>query len=151
VRPQPFAGPLVERTRNPRVIQAGDVALRLSAATEGDPKLTLEGQRDGATLWTLPLPARAPGPRGDMLLVASGGTVVVAGADSSGARLRLLGVEIASGKLLYQQPAAWAGGTLAALEASGPRILVIAGGSLRALDAATGEEAWQATAPPALP
>jgi hypothetical protein len=86
-----------------------------------------------------------------MLLVASGGTVVVAGADSSGARLRLLGVEIASGKLLYRQPIAWAGGTLAAFEASGPHLLAIAGGSLRALEAATGEEAWQATAPPALP
>jgi outer membrane protein assembly factor BamB len=150
-RPGPLAGPLIERARNPRVLQAGDVELRLSAATDVERRLTIEGRRDGATIWTLPLNARAPGPRGDMLLVASGGMAVVAGADPGGsARLQLVGVEIASGKLVYEQPAAWAGSYIAALEASGPRVLVIAGGSLRALDAATGKEAWQAIAPPSL-
>jgi outer membrane protein assembly factor BamB len=154
--PDPSRGPRWERTRNPRVIQAGDVELQLSAASDGEPrltpKLTLEGRRGGAAIWTRPLDARASGFGPDLMIAASGGTAVVVGADvASGTRLRFIGVEASSGQILYERPALWAGPYVAAMAVSGPHLVVVAGGSMRALDVASGNEIWQATAPASLP
>ena len=151
-RPEPFSGPRWERSKNPRSVQAGDVELRLSAATEGDPKLTLEGLRGGAASWARPLDARAPGSRPELMIVVAGGMAVIAGADpATGARMRFVGVDAGSGEIRYTRPAGWAGPHVPAMAASGERVVVIAGGSLRALDAATGEEVWRAVAPATLP
>lgn len=150
--PDPARGPRGERTQNPRVIQAGDVELQLSAATGKEPKLTLEGRRAGAALWSRPLEARATGFGPDLMVAASGGTAVVVGSDiASGARLRFIGVEVSSGRVLYERPANWAGPYVATMAVSGPHLVVIAGGSMRALEVASGSELWEATMPPAPP
>ncbi|EYF07793.1 putative serine/threonine protein kinase [Chondromyces apiculatus DSM 436] len=151
--PDPFAGPRWERTRNPRLIPAGEVELRLSAAasTEPEPKLTLEGLRGGAPAWTRPLDAQAPGVKPELMMVVSGGLVVVAGAErGGGGRMRFIGVDVGTGAVLYERPAGWAGPNIPAMELEGGRVVVIAGGSLRAIEAMTGEEAWQAVAPSTL-
>lgn len=150
--PEPFSGPRWARTKNPRAAQAGDVELRLSAAVEAESKLTLEGLRGGASAWTRPLDARAPGIKPELMIAVAGNIAVVAGTDpAGGGRMRFIGVDAASGQLLYTRPAGWAGPNIPAMAASGTLVVVIAGGSLRAIDAATGEETWQAVAPAKLP
>jgi len=152
--PDPTKSPRAEQIQNPRVVQAGEMELRLSAATGDAPKLTLESRRGGAPVWTQPLNARAYDFGSDrvLVLVVSGGTAVVVGGDvSTGTRLRFLGVEASTGKVLYERPAPWAGPYIAAIAAPGPHLVVLAGGSVRAVDPATGEELWQATAPASQP
>lgn len=151
-RPTGFSGAFWERARNPQVGQAGDVEIALSAKTTGTPLLSIEGRRGGAPLWERDLPARAPGTRPDMLLAISDGRAVVAATDvATGAELRLIGVEAASGKVLYEQRAGWSGEYVSAMKASGKRVYLIAGGALRAIEPATGMELWQATPPKARP
>ena len=151
-RPAPFTGAFWERARNPQVAQAGDVEIAMSARTPGTPLLSVEGRRGGASLWKRDLPARAPGTRPDLLLAISDGTAIVAATDGeTGAELRLIGIEAASGKVLYERVASWSGEYVAAMKASGTRVYLIAGGALRAFEPATGAELWQATPPKALP
>ncbi|AKT40708.1 PQQ-binding-like beta-propeller repeat protein [Chondromyces crocatus] len=150
--PDAFAGPRWDRTKNPRLVPVGELSLRLSAATEGAPKLTLEALKAGTVVWTRPLDARAPGASPELMLVVAGGIVIVAGSDGGGAgRMRFVGIDVGSGNVLYERPAGWAGPHIPAMDASDGRLVVIAGGSLRAIDIPTGEEAWQAVAPASLP
>ncbi|MCC6552663.1 MAG: PQQ-binding-like beta-propeller repeat protein [Polyangiaceae bacterium] len=151
-RPAPLTGAFWDRARNPQIKRDGDLEVALTAKAPGTPVLSVEARRGGAPLWRRDLLARAPGTRPDMLLALSDGTAVIAGADvATGQEPRLIGVEIASGKVLYERPASWSGSYVAALEARGPRVYVIAGGALRAVEPATGAELWRAAPPPALP
>jgi hypothetical protein len=147
--PDPTSGPFWERKRNPRTIQIGDVQVSLTA--QAQQRLTAEGRRGGATLWKAEIPARAPvsGGRPDLFLVEGGGAAVILGLDAAGGtEARVVAVDPATGAIRYERAAGNLGGRVAAAKASGPYVYVVSGGRLRAVDPATGEAVWRATAPP---
>jgi outer membrane protein assembly factor BamB len=149
-RPAAYTGAFWERKKNPQLVQLDDIQVTVTAQTPGPPTLTAEGRRGGASLWKVELPARAPvsGGRPDVFLVASGGAAVALGVDAGGgAEPRLIALEAASGAFRYQKPAGYLGGRVATMKASGPYVYTISGAGLRAVDPATGEVVWRATAP----
>ncbi|WP_437820328.1 outer membrane protein assembly factor BamB family protein [Sorangium sp. So ce1078] len=155
--PQPSAitGHFWERKKNPQVVHVGDVEVALTAPTEGPPRLTAEGRRGGTSLWKKELPAHAPrsGGRPDLFLVASGGAAIVLGIDAVGGNeLRIIALDPASGASRYERAAGYLGDRLVAAKAAGPYVYVVSGAAvsgaaLRAIDPATGDTAWRATAP----
>ncbi|AUX42971.1 quinonprotein [Sorangium cellulosum] len=152
--PAATAGRFWERKRNPQVVQVGDVEVALTAKTDGQPTLAAEGRRGTTSLWKQSLPARAPvsGGRPDLFLAGSGGAAVVLGVDGADAsELRILALDPASGAIRYERAAGHLGGKVAAVKASGPYVYVVSGAALRAVDPATGDAVWRATAPPKAP
>jgi outer membrane protein assembly factor BamB len=144
-------GPIRERKRNPQLARAGDIEVVLTARTPGPPALSAEGRRDGASVWKAELPARAPVSIGrpDLFLVASGGSALVVGVDqATGAELRLLALDPATGAVRYDRSASYLGARVAAVKGSGPYVYILSGAALRAVDPATGGAVWRATMPP---
>lgn len=150
--PQPaaYTGTFWERKKNPQAVQIGELQVTLTAQTSGTPTLTAEGRRGGAPGWKVDLDVRAPvsGGRPDVFLVASGGAALALGLDAgSGTEPRLVALDPAAGAVRYQRSVAYLGGRVATMKASGPYVYIISGGALRAVDPATGDMAWRATAP----
>ena len=126
-----------------RVILADGVRYELRADDGSSPRgFSLKASRDAVELWATSLPAASMGD--GMPFAAGGGSVVVAGLDlRSRRRLRLIGIDAATGAIRYvrRHPSTSDGATEVAL--SGDVAFVAWAQELRGYEAATGKLLWR--------